>query len=74
MSTDVYEAIDPIEGRGYMKGKGQEIKASPPTNAGGEEFSLSKCEAYGPVATPPDPTRVGQDTHYEVVQHSTSQV
>ena len=52
-----------------------EVKtAASKTGAEGEEqFSLSKCEAYGPVSSSSAPKGVDSNTEYEVI-HSTSHV
>ena len=61
MNTAVYEVVDPMEDH---EGKSQEVK-TPPV---GEEFSLSKCEAYDPVAASKDPLR-GDETSTFIAVH-----
>jgi hypothetical protein len=66
-----YDVISP-QYEVIKKGKGDDAKAPPSRE--GNEFTLSKCAAYGPVNTPASQggQRGDQPSEYEVVQITSS--
>ena len=80
MDTCTYDVVGgayEVVKKSTAGGVSGEVKtAASKTGAEGEEqFSLSKCEAYGPVSTSQDTKTKGVEpnTEYEVI-HSSSQV
>jgi hypothetical protein len=72
-SADVDAVTYDVIGPQYeviKKGKGDDAKAPPSKER--NEFTLSKCAAYGPVATSQGEQRGNQSAEYEVVQTTSS--